>query len=400
MTSSSLLPLAEVRSAIDKEFRQSATNRVVRLKDALGQVLAESVLAPMNVPPYDNSAMDGYGFAHKDIALNKGFKVVAECYAGHLVDVDLGPSDCVRIFTGAPLPKGIDTVIMQENITVRDQCAFIHEKVKKGNSVRYAGEDIAKHQNVFVSGRRLSAIDLGVLASLGVDSVRVVKLPRVAVFSTGDELTPLGEPLSEGKIYDSNRIAILLSLKEMGFPTLDLGVVADDRDDIANLIEHADDNADIVMTSGGVSVGDADHTGEILASYGGLKFWRVAVKPGKPLAFGRLKHAVFFGLPGNPVSAMVTLQQIIIPQILASLGVVDETKRLVARAAANFIKVPGRTDFQRGIYKLTEQGFEVVPTGSQSSGMLSSIVKANCYVELEQDRGNVNIGETVHIILR
>jgi len=397
---SQLLALEDVETIILNSFSRRAQCKTVRLEDALGCILAEDVIAPIAVPPHNNSAMDGYGFAHSDLKAGARYRVVAQCFAGHPVQVALKPGECIRILTGAPVPEGVDTVIMQENITLDGDFASPNKWVECGTAIRLRGEDIEEGATVFRTGHKLTAVDLGVLASLGVASVVAVRLPMIAVFSTGDELVSLGGELAEGQIFDSNRLAILASLKEAGFQTLDLGIVPDDPRKIRRLVEHADTYADIVITSGGVSVGDADYTGEVLAEYGTLEFWKLAIKPGKPLAFGKLPKSMFFGLPGNPVSAMVTLQRIVIPLVLKAAGLKQNEVKVKAKAAQRFKKTPGRTDFQRGIYSMDESGFSVKPTGPQGSGMLSSIAMANCFVVLERERGNVEVGEWVDLIIR
>jgi len=397
---SNLLALEDVETIILNSLGHRTLHKTVRLEDSLGCILAEDVIAPISVPPYDNSAMDGYGFVHRDLKQGEAYKIVAQCFAGHPVEVDLQPGECIRILTGAPVPDCVDTVIMQENITLQDDHAIPNKWVECGTAIRLRGEDIAQGSSVFSKGHRLTAVDLGVLASLGVASVVAVRLPMIAVFSTGDELVSIGGELAQGQIYDSNRLAILSSLKEAGFQTLDLGIVPDDPRKIRRLVEHADTYADIVITSGGVSVGDADYTGEVLAEYGSLEFWKLAIKPGKPLAFGTLPKSVFFGLPGNPVSAMVTLQRIVIPLVLKAAGLNQSELKVKAKAAQPFKKRPGRVDFQRGIYQMDESGFSVQPTGPQGSGMLSSVARANCFVVLERERGDVEPGEWVDLILR
>jgi len=374
----------------------------VSITSALNRILAENVVSPINVPPHNNSAMDGYAFAASSLSDNNCTLTLAgRSMAGAPFDGVCQQGQCIRIMTGAKMPAGCDSVEMQENCQVNgDQITFAQAK-KLGSHVRNAGEDIAIGQTVFTKGHRITAVDLGMLASLGVEKINVVRKLKVALISTGDELKAPGQALSEGDIYESNAHFLSGLLAKLNIEVIDFGIIEDDKAAIENAFKQADVLADAVISSGGVSVGDADYTKEVLESLGQIDFWKIAIKPGKPFAFGKLSNSVFFGLPGNPVSALVTAHQLALPA-LVKMQNAQAIKRvsIKIKTASDLKKSPGRLDFQRGVLSVNEQGETVVTsTGSQGSGILSSIAKANCYIVLEACRGKVAAGEMVNVEL-
>ncbi|BAN23748.1 molybdopterin molybdotransferase MoeA [Caballeronia insecticola] len=393
----------------------NAQTERVSLHDALGRVLAEDVISPIDVPAFDNSAMDGYAFSGAALARSSGsdtidLAVAGTAFAGRPFAATPGAAECVRIMTGALMPAGCDTVIPQEHVTrAGDTIRFAAAKIRAGQNRRLSGEDLAKGKPALLAGRIVRASDLGLLASLGIADVSVHKRLVVAFFSTGDELRSVGETLSPGSVYDSNRYTLFAMLKRLGVETIDLGVVRDDRASLEKALREATARADVVISSGGVSVGDADFTRELMSSLGDIAFWKIAMRPGRPLAFGRLwsgarpgagKPALFFGLPGNPVAVMATFYFIVREALLAMSGAAHQPLTVIrARAAEPIKKRAGRTEFQRGIATREADGrWSVVTTGSQGSGVLSSMSEANCFIVLEHARGEIDAGEDVEIV--
>lgn len=374
------------------------------LGQALGYTLAQDVLSPLNVPSFNNSAMDGYALSQVDLQ-NRSceqpivLKQVGQALAGAPYIGEIPGGCCVRIMTGAMLPDGVDTVVVQEQVSAIDeQITFTHTP-KFGDNVRLAGEDIKKGQCVLKQGHQLTPRDIPLLASLGLESIEVFRKLKVAVLSSGDELKSLGEPLNTGELYDSNRYSMIALLSRLNVEVIDLGIVKDDKNALREAFMCADQQADVVISSGGVSVGEADFIKEILADLGSISFWKLAIKPGKPFAFGHLSNSVFFGLPGNPVSAMVTLYQLAVPAMKKLSGVTAKSPmRFTAIMQDDIRKKAGRTDFQRGSYFIDKAGQIVVQsTGKQGSGIFSSMSQSNCFIVLEHDRGNVKVGESVII---
>ena len=374
---------------------------VVAIRNSLNRVLAKDVISTINVPPYANSAMDGYAFNSTDLPTDgeKTFTLIGKSFAGIPFAGDVKPGECVRIMTGAQIANGTDSVIMQEQVQVNDNAITIKSGHCKNENVRHIGEDIKNGDVVLQVGQHLTPAELGVLASLGVAEVTVQKQLRVAFFSTGDELRNVDEELEEGQIYDSNRYTIFGMLKNLGVELIDMGIIPDDRKAIEDAFIQASKQADAIVTSGGVSVGEADFVKETLDKLGKVDFWKIAMKPGKPLAFGFVNDAVFFGLPGNPVSVMATFYQFALPTLKTMMGL-KATKATVVKVPCktDLRKAPGRTDFQRGILQSNAQGELIVESiGMQASHVLSGMSKANCFIILPQDWGNVEAGTLVDV---
>jgi len=398
----SALTVEQARQAIRDHLDTIGQTEFVAVRDALGRVLAEDCVSPIDVPSHTNSAMDGYAFAGVDLPSEgvRDFAVAGRVFAGREVEGAWQPGQCLRIMTGAPMPSGTDTVVMQEQVEVlADGRVRIDARHRAGQNVRRAGEDIARTSSVFEAGRLVSAADLGVLASLGFVELRVRRRPRVAFFSTGDELRSLGDSLGEGEIYDSNRYSLHALLQQMAVEVIDMGVVRDDPEQLREALEVAASIADVVITSGGVSVGEADYTKSVLLSLGDMSFWTIAMKPGRPLTFGQLGDAVFFGLPGNPVAVMLTFQQFVRPALHCMMtGSWPVDLVLPARSETTLKKKAGRYEFVRGILSLQSDGeLTVRPAGAQGSGILTSMSRANCFILLEEACAGIQSGDTVRV---
>jgi molybdopterin molybdotransferase len=371
--------------------RAISTHRNVTIREAMDCVLAKDVTSPM----------DGYAVAGSDLpgSGEARLKVIGKSFAGHPYDGPVRQGECVRIMTGAVVPEGADTVIMQEHAEVDGNDIRITADHKKGQNVRHPGDDFSAGDTIIRAGERLTPAKLGLLASVGVTQLDVVRTPVVAFFSTGDELKAVGEPLQPGDIYDSNRYILFGMLKKMGVQVIDMGVIADVREQIELTLNDASACADMVITSGGASVGEADYIKQILDDIGEVNFWKIAMKPGKPLAFGKINNALFFGLPGNPVSAIATFYQFVQPCLRLLEGETPAAAlKLKAKCLSSLKKRPGRKDFQRGILSTDENGELVVDTtGIQGSHMLSSMSKANCFIVLAREDGNIEPGTLVEV---
>jgi molybdopterin molybdotransferase len=374
----------------------------VPIESALGRVLATTVLADINVPTHANSAMDGYGVRHADLAADATttLTVVAEIAAGDYRAQPLERGQAVRILTGAPVPPGCDCVVIQE-VVERDRDRIrVPSGQTKGQFVRPAGEDLQLGTEVFPVGRRLSAADMGVLAALGRHRIGVFRRITVAVLSTGNEVAKPGSRLAPGHVYDSNRVSLSGVLQGLGAEVLDLGLARDQREEIAAALRHGARQADVILTSGGVSVGDFDLVKDVIAELGEIDFWQVRMKPGKPQAHGRLGRALFFGLPGNPVSSLAVFQLIVRPALLKLMGAeVTSPRTLQLPLRGTIDKRHDRMDFQRGIVHFDPDGAWVESTGTQSSGALSSMARANAFIVLPVEPVTVDSGEPVQVWL-
>ena len=389
-----LLPLNEALSNMLAQLPQPTETERLSLNDCTNRVLAQDIISPINVPSFNNSAMDGYAIKFADLETFTDFNIAGKSFAGKPFEGETQAGECVRIMTGAMIPTGCDTVITNA--------------IKLGQNIRRVGEDVAKGNLVLAKGSLLNVTSLPLLASLGIAEVEVFKRTKVAILSTGDELVSVGKSLAAGQIYDTNRFAVRLMLEKLNCEILDFGIQPDDPQIFEEAFMKAQQAADVLITSGGVSVGEADFTKDVLEKLGKIAFWKIAIKPGKPFAFGFLgneneKQTVFFGLPGNPVSALVTFYQLVQPALAQLAGLnadylANLMPKMTACAATNLKKAVGRQDFQRGFYFINEQGeLMVKPVGQQGSHIFSAFYESNCFIVLEAERGNVQVGEKVTI---
>ncbi len=402
------LKVEKAREVIRSFLVPVATNEKVAVRAALGRVLGEHIISTLDVPAHDNSAMDGYALRHADLkaAGETELRLAGSAFAGRAFDGKLGKRECVRIMTGAVMPPGADTVVIQEIVRTEGDKVRIPAGQKRGQNRRLAGEDLAAGKAVLNAGQAVGPAELGLIASLGLAEVTVRRRLRVAFFSTGDELASVGSVLKPGEVYDSNRYTLYGMLSRLGCDIIDMGVVRDDPASLERALKSAAADADAIITSGGVSVGEADFIRELLGKLGEVVFWKIAMKPGRPMAFGKIAHAGneahFFGLPGNPVAVMVTFYQFVRDALLALSGRTDEfaLPLLQVPCTAGIKKTPGRTEFQRGLLARDERGqWSVGPTGAQGSGVLRSMSQANCFIVLEHERGAVNPGDLVQVQL-
>ncbi|MDX1656870.1 MAG: molybdopterin molybdotransferase MoeA [Candidatus Competibacteraceae bacterium] len=395
------LPVSAALDRIDTLVEPVTGHERLALRQALGRVLAETITSPLDVPAHTNSAMDGYAVCSADLP-GEGtgeLAIIGSAFAGAPFQGQGKPGTTVRIMTGAVLPQGYDTVVMQEHVQRNGERLRIGSGHKPGQNVRQAGEDLARGGVVYRPGQLIRPAQLGVLASLGINELRVRRRPRVAFFSTGDELRCLGQSLGPGEIYDSNRYTLYGMLARLGVELLDMGVVRDDPQELEMALREASQAADAIITSGGVSVGEADFVKDILDRLGRVDFWKIAMKPGRPLAFGRVGEALFFGLPGNPVSVMVTFYQFVQPALRRMMGQLETREvRVQVPCLSRLKKRPGRTEFQRGVLEQQADGSLVVrSTGQQGSGILSSVSQANCFIVLPEEWGEVAAGTLVEV---
>ena len=397
-----LLPPGEAMRRIRAHVRPVEATETVAVIDALGRVAARDVVSPMDVPGHTNSAMDGYACAGR--ALPDGaqgwYEVAGTAYAGKPFAGPVGPRQAVRIMTGAVMPEGADTVVMQEHVEVDGSRVRIPPGVKSGQHVRQAGEDIAAGAIVIPRGRRVMPAEMGLLASLGIAEIEVYRTLRVAYFSTGDEVRPPGAPFEPGVVYDSNRFIMHGMLGRLGVEIVDLGIVPDRRDAVLDAFREASTRADVVLSSGGASTGEADYVKEVLREIGQIGFWRIAIRPGRPLAFGFLDDSVFFGLPGNPVAVMVTFYQFVEPAIRTASGETDARPRpaVEARCTTRLRKKRGRVEYYRAALERDDSGALVVrSTGKTGSGLLHTMSDANCFIVLPEDGVTVEPGTMVEV---
>jgi len=396
------LSLAEALERVVGAVRAVTTVERVGVRESLDRVAAADIRAPLDIPPFPNSAMDGYAVRASDLPMEgiRELREIGTAFAGAPCPKSPGPNECVRIMTGAVLPEGADTVVTQEQVESSGQTIRIGPGHRAGENVREVGDDIKSGTTVVAAGKRLQPADLGVIASLGLAHVEVWRRLRVAFFSTGDELRQVGTALARGQIYDSNCYTLWGMLQRLGVELHDLGVVPDQRQAVRDALARAATLGDAVITSGGVSVGAADFVKETLETLGQVEFWKIAVRPGRPFAFGRLGTAAFFGLPGNPVSVMVTFQQLVVPALRRMMGERAPVAglRLYARCESHLRKRPGRVEFQRGVLARDGDGVLVVSsTGLQGSHVLTSMSTSNCYIVLPMDTSSVAPGDLVEV---
>lgn len=395
-----LITLDDARHAMLSPTAPVIGTEKIPLAAAAGRVTARPIISPSNIPAFANAAMDGYALRKEDLASRHRLPVVGKSFAGNAFQGEWPPGTCIRIMTGAPVPAGTEAVVMQEETTLWPEGIRLTMPVVSGQNIRFIGEDIPLGKTVIDEGSKLTIRQLPLLAALGINEITVRRKLGVALFSTGDELQPVGVPLADGQLYDINRFTIGLMLEQMGCKIDDLGIIPDDPRALAAAFQQANQLADVVISSGGVSVGDMDHIKTTLQSVGKIHFWKLAIKPGKPFAFGQLTNSWFCGLPGNPVSAAVTFYQLVQPFIARLQGQSASVLpvRLKAKTQGPLRKSPGRLDFQRGIFRCNQHGeLEVAGTGDQGSHIFSSFNRANCFIILEQQRSDVSAGEWVDI---
>ena len=376
--------------------------------DALGRVLAEDVVSPINVPPHDNSAMDGFAFGGGQLLPGQplALRCLGTAFAGQAWGGQAGAGDCVKIMTGAIMPTGTDTVVPVEFVKVEGDVVTVPaDVVRRGDNRRLLGEDLMAGRPALARGQTLGPAALGLIASLGLPAVPVFRRLKVAYFSTGDEILSLGEAPREGAVYDSNRYTVFGLLTRMGIEVLDMGVIRDEPAALEAAFRRATAEADAIITSGGVSMGEADHTKAMMKQLGDVAFWRIAMRPGRPMAVGRIlqqgKSSVLLGLPGNPVAVMVTFLAFVRPALQRMMGcTASEPVLLKAHSAEALRKKPGRTEYQRGIVTRESDGtLRVRTTGNQGSGVLRSMVEGNGLIVLHHEQGNVAVGDLVDVMM-
>lgn len=399
LESNPLLQLEDALVKIKDAIHPITTETIINLENALGRVLSKTLPASINLPFDRNSAMDGYALSSADLVAENNFtlKLAGTAWAGkpYLANIERG--ECLRIFTGAVIPESLDTVIMQEQVIASEKNITFPAGLKPYQNVRAAGEDLKQGEIVCRKGKKLNAADIGLLAAAGISDVSVYDTLNIACFSSGDELVSVGSPLSSGQIYDSNRYMLTGLLADSRFSCTDLGIISDDPHHLLNAIKQAAQTNNVIISTGGASVGEADYIQETLDKLGKVYLWKIAVKPGKPLIFGKIGDCYYFGLPGNPVSMLVTFQQIVLPA-LNHLSGANSTRPLQLRAicTSNLKKSPGRLEFQRGILSQGEDGqLYVASAGKQGSHVLSSMSRSNCYIVLPIANKGVNAGDDV-----
>ena len=397
------LPVSLARQAIERFITPIDSVELVPLREALDRVLARDVISPIDVPAHDNAAMDGWAlrFADLDTDGPKAFEPIGTALAGKPFTGTVAPNQAVRIMTGAVMPADCDTVVIQELVATDGQRIIIPPRQQQGQHRRLRGEDLCAGKAAVSAGRLLRPAELGLLASLGIAVVPVQRRLRVAFFSTGDELRSLGEPLDPGCVYDSNRYTLMGMLTRLGVELIDLGVVPDSPQALEAAVREASRTADAIVSSGGVSVGEADFTREIMNRLGEVAFWTIAMRPGRPMAVGRMGQTLMFGLPGNPVAVMVTFLAFVRPALWRMMGCTDAPPLLVqAHSQQAMRKKAGRTEYQRGVVSRSDSGqMQVSTTGNQGSGVLSSMVQGNALIVLHHDQGHVAVGDPVDVML-
>lgn len=393
------LSVADARSAILESIEPVIGWERVAVRSALGRILAEDVIAPCNVPAHDNSAMDGYAVRAADLAAgaDSALTVVGTAFAGKPFSGIVGVGQAVRIMTGAEIPEGADTIVVQEVVRRIDNQVFVPPGQRAGQNLRRAGEDLALGGTALATGSRCGPAELGLIASLGIAEIVVHRRLRVAFFSTGDEIATIGRPLAPGQVYDSNRYTLYGALSRLGCELIDMGVVADNPSALEAAFADAAQAADVIITSGGVSVGEADFIREMMTRMGEVSFWKLAIKPGRPMAFGRIGNARLFGLPGNPVAVLVTFYQFVQDALLKLMGVspLPAPGLFEVICTDTIRKQAGRCEYVRGRMSRTDGRISVAQAGAQGSGILRSMSEADCFIVLPEECSGVQAGERV-----
>ena len=399
---SEAITVAEARQRILAKITPVSATEKSALYQGLNRVLAQDIISAINVPGHTNSAMDGYALSADDLPRTAPhqYSVIGTAYAGRPFEAQCHTGQCIRIMTGAAMPAGTDTIVMQEHVEKASATEVrIAPGHKKYQNVRQAGEDIAKDSIVLKRGHSIQAADLGVMASIGIGEITLYRRPRIAFFSTGDELRPVGDTLGTGDIYDSNRYSLHGMLSQLNVETIDLGIVKDSLEDLREAFKSASSEADLVITTGGVSVGEADYVKQIVEELGEIHFWKIAMKPGRPITFGQLGTVAYFGLPGNPVSVMTTFYQFALPAIQRLSGQADRSPLTIEVICTSELrKRAGRFECQRGILSYNESGqLTVCATGKQGSGILTSMSRANCLILLDENCDGIKAGDSVTV---
>jgi len=397
-----LMPVKQALKQILAATPTLAEYQLINIEYAKGRTLAQAIVAPFNVPRHNNSAVDGYGCHATDIPVDgiATLTIVDIAYAGKPCVTPIESGQCVRIMTGAIIPENLDVVIMQEHVEVTDNIISIDHRHQQGQNIRLAGEDIQQHETILQPGQFITPADIGLLASLGFAEIKVRRKLKIAIASTGNEVISIGDTHSRQKIYDSNRYILYAALQRPDIEIINLGILEDEPEALLKQFKQSSLYADIIISSGGVSVGDADYTKTALKQSGNVDFWKIAIKPGRPLAFGTIGQSLFFGLPGNPVAVMVTFYQFVLPAIEQMLGIKNKAinPQMQLKTTENIRKKPGRTEVVRGIMHQDDAGvWQVKTTGKQGSGILRSMSLANAFIILEHERSSVKAGEMVTV---
>jgi len=401
MPKKNTLNVAEARQMMLDALTPVEGWEALPIRRALDRILYRDVTAPFDVPAHDNSAMDGYAIRIGDLSATAETRltIVGTAFAGNAFSGMVGKGQAVRIMTGAVLPRGADAVVVQEEVRVDGEAVFVPPGQQAEQNVRRAGEDLARGKPALTAGKHLGPTEIGLLASLGISEVSVRRRLRVAFFSTGDEVASIGRPLAPGEIYDSNRYTLYGALTRLGVDLIDMGVVRDDPSALEQALKDAAAQADVILTSGGVSVGDADYIRELTSRLGNIEFWKLNIKPGRPMAFGRIGDAWLFGLPGNPVAVMVTFYQVVLDAIYKLMGCAPLPERALFKVpcVSAITKSQARREFQRGVLFPDNGIWKVRLDGNQGSGILSSMSSANCFVVLPETSGDVKVGDLVDV---
>jgi len=398
---SGLLPVEHALTHILSSLPCIEDSELINIEKAKARTLSEPIIATFNVPQHNNSAVDGYA-VHAEGLPSEGIaklEIIGTAFAGKPYSNGLTKGQCIRIMTGATIPDGVNTVIMQEHVELKDRTISIDNRHEAGQNIRLAGEDLQQGDTILKPGKFITPADIGVMASLGIAKIKVKRKLKIAIASTGNELINIGETPNNASLYDSNRYSLNAALDRPDIEIINLGILEDTPEALLNSFNQASLTADIIISTGGVSVGDADHTKTALKKSGQVDFWKIAIKPGRPLAFGHIGSSVFFGLPGNPVAVMVTFYQFVLPALEAMLGIKDKViaPTIQVKASENIRKLAGRTEVIRGILQQTDGIWSVKTTGKQGSGILRSMSLANAFIILEHDRSTVQTGEFVTV---